>query len=104
MRQRFNIRTYFWMLGLIGCVGSVAPPVLGEGDAGGEKVYRQTLRSTVWVISPRSGGLAASGTGSLIDAKKKLVITNYHVVGENDRVIVLIVPVRNPIRGRMQNF
>ena len=23
---------------------------------------------------------------------------------QNDRVIVLIVPVRNPIRGRMQNF
>jgi S1-C subfamily serine protease len=94
MRQRFNIRTISWMLGLIGCMCVTPAATFGQGDAGGEKVYRHALRSTVWIISPRSGGLAASGTGSLIDAKKKLVITNYHVVGENDRVIVLFAAYR----------
>ncbi|HEV3084010.1 MAG TPA: trypsin-like peptidase domain-containing protein [Gemmataceae bacterium] len=89
MGQKFGIRLSFGMLGLFIGLNLLANPARGQGDASGEKVYRQTLRSTVWILSPKGAGVMSSGTGSLIDHKKKLVITNYHVVGENERVIVL---------------
>jgi S1-C subfamily serine protease len=55
----------------------------------GEKIYQQTLKSTVWVVVPQGrGGLVASGTGSLIDTRKRLILTNYHVVGTKDAVMV----------------
>jgi len=37
----------------------------------------------------------ASGTGSLLDQTHRLVITNYHVVGENSRVAVLFPTFEN---------
>ena len=94
MAQKFGIRIFFWMLGLATGACSIAHPAFAQSDASGEKIYQQTLRSTVWIIATRGNGLAASGTGSLIDSKKKLVITNYHVVGENDRVLVLFAAYR----------
>ena len=50
---------------------------------------RRTVRSTVWLLAPKGGGRAATGTGSLIDAVHKLVITNYHVVGESTDIIAV---------------
>ena len=47
--------------------------------SGGAGVYKQAIGSVVWVHSKRSNGLA-TGSGSLIDAEKRLVLTNYHVV------------------------
>ena len=47
----------------------------------GASVYRKVLRSTVWVASDRGGGRMATGTGSLVDRGRRLVLTNYHVVG-----------------------
>ena len=54
------------------------------------EVYKKALPSTVWVLA-KSGGETSSGTGVLIDAEKKLVITNSHVVGEA-RAAVLFFP------------
>ena len=39
------------------------------------------LKSTVWVQSNRGSSLA-TGSGSLIDRRRQLVVTNYHVVGD----------------------
>ena len=94
MPQAFNIQKYFWMLGLIGCACLIPGQSFAQGDGGGEKIYRQSLRSIVWILSPRGGGMMSSGTGSLIDPKKRLVITNYHVVGDNDRVMVVFADYR----------
>jgi S1-C subfamily serine protease len=60
---------------------------------GGEKVYQRLLRSAVWVISPRSktpsGKIeSSSGSGSVLDVRLKLVLTNYHVVEDRDAVTV----------------
>src|SRR4051794_34133681 len=55
---------------------------------GGVKVYQSVLKSTVWIISQRPDG-TASGSGSVIDRRRQLVLTNYHVVGDIDRVTVL---------------
>lgn len=47
----------------------------------GAAVYQKVLKSTVWVHSDRGGGRLATGSGSLIDRGRRLVLTNYHVVG-----------------------
>jgi S1-C subfamily serine protease len=63
----------------------------------GEKIYQRGLKSTVWVVVPleqvsRAGGgttiHVATGTGSLVSLKKRLVLTNYHVVGNKDAAVV----------------
>jgi serine protease Do len=89
MIDRFSIRVVSWMLGLMVSAYLGGQAVHAQGDASGEKIYKQTLRSTVWIIAPKGSRLASSGTGSLIDMKHKLVVTNYHVVGDSSQVIVL---------------
>ncbi len=48
----------------------------------GAKVYKQAVPSVVWVHSARDKGMA-TGSGTLVDKEKRLVLTNYHVVGDN---------------------
>src|SRR3954469_19941128 len=64
-------------------------PVDSQPIEGGVRVYQNVLKSTVWVISDRGGGQTATGSGTLIDRPKRLVLTNYHVVGDIDRVTVI---------------
>jgi hypothetical protein len=66
----------------------VAPAPLRADDEGA-KVYQETLKSVVWIHSPRGKGKSASGTGSLLDKKLKLVLTNYHVVGDGNSAVVM---------------
>lgn len=47
----------------------------------GTSVYQKVVRSTVWIHSNRGSGKYASGSGSLVDKGRRLVLTNYHVVG-----------------------
>lgn len=56
---------------------------------GGDKVYERTLKSTTWVISVSEDDRVVSGSGSLIDATRKLILTNYHVVGDREETYVL---------------
>lgn len=51
-------------------------------------VYERTLRATVWVVSPMEGSRASMGTGVLVDRERRLLLTNYHVVGDRDEVVV----------------
>jgi S1-C subfamily serine protease len=64
-------------------VDPTATPV----DAG-VTVYRKVLHSSVWIHSERGRGKVAMGTGSLVDKGRRLVLTNYHVVGDNKKVTV----------------
>lgn len=76
---------------LIVGVGSAAP-----GDKSvvlsGKEIYNKTLRSTVWIIhaSELGDGRMAmqSGSGSVIDVPRKLILTNVHVVGNDNEVRV----------------
>lgn len=61
---------------------TLVPPAVAES-----KVYHETLRSTTWVLS-KTDGKTASGTGVLIDAERKLIVTNYHVVREARTAVV----------------
>ena len=54
----------------------------------GTSVYKTVLRSTVWVHSDRGGGRLATGSGSLVDRGRRLVLTNYHVVGNVKKATV----------------
>ncbi len=54
------------------------------------EIYNKTLKSTAWVLA-KTGGETSSGTGVLVDTEKKLLITNFHVVGEA-RAAVLFFP------------
>ncbi len=67
-----------------------APPAV----TGGAKVYRQAVPSVAWIQSTRTGGLA-TGSGALVDEKRRLVLTNYHVVQDNPRVTVFFPELRN---------
>jgi len=61
---------------------SAASPAFADA-----KIYEQALQSTTWVLT-KTAGKTSSGTGVLIDAEKKLVVTNFHVVGEARNAIV----------------
>ncbi|HXD87448.1 MAG TPA: serine protease [Urbifossiella sp.] len=61
-----------------------SPPMTENGV----KVYRQVLQSTVWVHSDRGNGRRATGSGSLIDKGRRLILTNYHVVGNVKKATV----------------
>jgi hypothetical protein len=62
-------------------------PAVPPLDAGAS-VYQKVVRSTVWVHSDRGGGRLATGSGSLIDKGRRLILTNYHVVGNVKRATV----------------
>ena len=62
----------------------LARPAATQADV---QIYQQTLRSTVWVLAKGSDG-TSSGTGVLVDAERKLVITNAHVVGDSRAAVI----------------
>jgi hypothetical protein len=65
-------------------IGTSAP---AQPIDAGIRVYQNVLKSTVWVHSKR-GTAMAQGTGSLIDRRRQLILTNYHVVGDVDQATV----------------
>ncbi len=86
------MRTLRWLptLLLLAC-----PAALSAQEAtGGAKIYKDAVASTVWVHSTRTAGLA-TGSGTLIDANRRLVLTNYHVVEENPRVTIFFPEYRD---------
>jgi S1-C subfamily serine protease len=58
----------------------------------GTSAYKKVLRSTVWVHSDRGKGRLATGSGSLIDRGRRLVLTNYHVAGEVGKKATVFFP------------
>jgi S1-C subfamily serine protease len=74
------------ILSLAVVLGVVAVPGPAQGsDRGGRKVYQKAVRSVVWIV--RTDG--TTGTGWVADADARLVVTNYHVVGQDRRVLIL---------------
>lgn len=70
-------------------IAAIALPTLAAAD---DNVYKKALKSTVWIVQPleREGNKLnfRMGSGSIIDAKQKLILTNYHVVEEIAEVLV----------------
>src|SRR6266480_1033230 len=51
-----------------------------------EDLYEKVVKSCVFIVTPLTKTSYAMGSGSLIDAEKRYVITNYHVV--TDKTVV----------------
>ena len=58
------------------------------------EVYNKTLSSTAWVLA-KTDGSTSSGTGVLVNADKKLLITNFHVVGEARTAVIFFPEIKN---------
>jgi len=72
----------------------VGQPLFASDEDTGTKVYKQALKSTVWIVVPKSKNAAGvihidTGTGSVVNSAHGIVLTNYHVVGASDKVTVV---------------
>jgi S1-C subfamily serine protease len=73
------------LLATLALAALVAGPA--RADEGGSDLYQKVVRSCVYIITPAKGGFGA-GSGSLIDAEQRIVLTNEHVVDDNKYVFV----------------
>jgi HEAT repeat protein len=55
-------------------------------------IFRHVLKSSTWIINAERDGSMSMGSGTLIDKKSRLVLTNYHVV-MNHADLVAFFPV-----------
>ncbi len=78
---------------LVAAVAGLATPALAQ-QSGGGKVYKQAVPSVVWVHSARARGLA-TGSGSLVDRERRLILTNYHVVEDTANATVFFPTFRD---------
>jgi tetratricopeptide (TPR) repeat protein len=58
-------------------------PKAAAGELQAKEVYQRTLRATAWVRTPDG-----SGSGWVLDRGRRLLITNHHVAGGADEVLV----------------
>lgn len=80
---------------LIQCAACVAVIAGMATNASADvEIYNKTLKSTAWVLA-KTGGETSSGTGVLVDTQKKLLITNFHVVGEARAAVVFFPEMKN---------
>src|SRR5262245_28104213 len=63
--------------------GEERPALVGE-----KELYRQLLKSTAWVIAA-DGRRTALGSASVVHREQRLLLTNYHIVRNHPRVIVM---------------
>jgi len=67
-------------------------PRLVADELSGADLYDKCVKSTVFIVTPLKGGYSM-GSGSLIDAEKRYIITNAHVVHDED-IVFCQFPVR----------
>src|SRR5438552_3048764 len=86
---------YFAATTLIGLTLAALAPAQRPAPAAqlsGKEIYQRTLRSVTWIVQAVEAGgnrvRLMTGSGSLIDVPKRLVLTNYHVVGEAKELAV----------------
>ena len=65
-----------------------------RADAGAEG-YQKTLQSTAWVITSNAENETSSGTGVYVDAERKLLLTNAHVVGDSRKAVIFFPTKKN---------
>ncbi len=70
--------------------GAARSSAADEGAA--EKVQQQLLKASVMVLVDK-GASIGQGTGALIDAEKRMVLTNYHVVGRHAGEAAVLFPI-----------
>jgi Tfp pilus assembly protein PilF len=81
------------MTGRILCQAILVALCLSGGPARAEErtpraIYQQTLAATAWVAVPTSVDKWDVGTACVVNRSRKLVVTNFHVVGNRDEVLL----------------
>jgi S1-C subfamily serine protease len=61
-----------------------APLAPSDSPLSGEQAYQRLIRCSALITSPRG-----VGTGFVVDAERRLVVTNFHVVGRERQVVVV---------------
>jgi S1-C subfamily serine protease len=80
--RRLGLVALIW-IGLSSAAAAQSAKKAEAADSG-EKIYTSTLHSAVWIVIPVGGSRARTGSGSLVDVNRRLILTNYHVVGDDD--------------------
>ena len=65
-----------------------------RADEDGIKVYKKAVPSVVWIHAKHANG-SVTGSGTIIDAERKLALTNYHVVEDAAKVTLYFPAIRD---------
>ncbi len=86
-----SVRALLPLLCLLSATFAAAPPrPQPTEELPGRALYRAALPSVAWVQATGQG----KGSGWIVDVPRRLLVTSYHVVGDNDSVEV-VFPVRS---------
>lgn len=74
-----------------------AVTALTQEPGGGRGVYQKAIKSLVWILGhhpnePSADKGTVTGSGSLIDGRDRVVITNYHVI-QGRKLVTVLFPV-----------
>jgi S1-C subfamily serine protease/Tfp pilus assembly protein PilF len=64
---------------------ATVPASVAEEPLSGADIYRRTVRTVAWVHAADQG----KGTGWVLDRTRRLLVTSFHVVGDNETVEVI---------------
>ncbi len=87
-RQRWQIRWLRWwqcgaLLLLAALLLQASPATAQQWD---RNAVKRALQATVRVLVPdKNGDLFDSGSGTVLDADRGIILTNYHVMGDTDK-------------------
>jgi S1-C subfamily serine protease len=59
-----------------------------EQAAANPQLYERCLSSVAFIVSPRDKNQSELGTGTLVNEHAQIVVTNYHVVGDEDTAAI----------------
>jgi tetratricopeptide (TPR) repeat protein len=78
---------------LTSCLG-LARSEAAKSKLSAKEIYAETLRGTALVLVERQGKVVL-GTGWVVDQARRLLVTNHHVVGNEEKVQVMFPLYRN---------
>ncbi len=65
-----------------------ALPTFESQPITGQDIYKRVLKSTVWILVPFDREHVSAGSGSLVDRQNRIILTNFHVVGNSRQAAV----------------
>ncbi|HEY1859640.1 MAG TPA: HEAT repeat domain-containing protein [Gemmataceae bacterium] len=76
--------------------GSLAASALGSGPSGAD-IHKHVLKSVAWILAlrDRQTGRGASGSGTLVDKEHRLVLTNHHVINQEQDLVIFFPKYRD---------
>jgi HEAT repeat protein len=68
--------------------GGETPILAGGGEVAVADIYKYVLKSTALILNFGKGGELHGGTGEVIDVEDRLMLTNHHVVRDQQKLVV----------------